>query len=142
MSRSRPPFRQLRPLSMAVQVGHMRHHWPSFRRTGDDQRSTWRGLLQPTEVSGRYEITVTYRLRSIPRVWVREPTLALNAPHIYSDGTLCLYYPDEWQWHGQRLIARTIIPWAADWLFFYELWLDTGEWLGPEVAHDGDKEAA
>lgn len=28
------------------------------------------------------------------------------------------------------LISDTIIPWVADWLLYYELWLATGEWLG------------
>jgi len=27
-------------------------------------------------------------------------------------------------------IADTIIAWASEWLFFYELWLATGEWHG------------
>ena len=34
------------------------------------------------------------------------------------------------------LIADTTIPWAAEWLHYYELWHMTGEWLaqgvGPE----------
>ena len=34
-----------------------------------------------------------------------------------------------------QLIANTIIPWTGSWLFFYELWLDTGKWLGPS-SHD------
>jgi hypothetical protein len=29
------------------------------------------------------------------------------------------------------LIATTILPWTALWLYYYELWLDTGKWLGP-----------
>ncbi|MDY0295864.1 MAG: hypothetical protein RB296_00975 [Acidobacteriota bacterium] len=28
------------------------------------------------------------------------------------------------------IIAKTIVPWASEWLIFYELWLATGEWLG------------
>lgn len=34
-------------------------------------------------------------------------------------------------------IANTIIPWTIEWLYYYELWLATGEWLGggdhPEI---------
>ena len=33
------------------------------------------------------------------------------------------------------MIADTILPWAALWLVFYELWCDTGRWLGPS-SHD------
>ena len=28
------------------------------------------------------------------------------------------------------LLADTIVPWAAEWLMHYELWLVTGEWTG------------
>ncbi len=120
----------------------MHHCWPTFRRSGDARRSTWRGILQPTEVSRQYEVAVSYRLGLIPEVRVQKPKLPPKAPHTYTDGTLCLYYPSDWQWHGQRIIAHTIIPWTADWLFYYELWLDTGEWHGPEVSHGGNKRAA
>ena len=29
-----------------------------------------------------------------------------------------------------KLIANTIIPWTVEWLYYYELWQATGEWLG------------
>jgi hypothetical protein len=35
------------------------------------------------------------------------------------------------------LIATTLIPWTALWLYYYELWLDTGKWLGPS-SHASD----
>lgn len=35
------------------------------------------------------------------------------------------------------LIAKTILPWTALWLYYYELWLDTGKWLGPS-SHTAD----
>jgi hypothetical protein len=28
------------------------------------------------------------------------------------------------------LIATTIVPWLALWLFYYEIWRITGKWLG------------
>ena len=28
------------------------------------------------------------------------------------------------------LIAETIVPWASEWLFYYEIWKGTGEWYG------------
>jgi hypothetical protein len=27
-------------------------------------------------------------------------------------------------------MANSIVPWASEWLFFYEMWLITGEWDG------------
>ena len=32
-------------------------------------------------------------------------------------------------------VAETTMPWAAEWLFFFELWLATDEWLGGGVLH-------
>ena len=34
------------------------------------------------------------------------------------------------EFNSSKLIANTIIPWTVEWLYYYELWLATGEWLG------------
>lgn len=26
------------------------------------------------------------------------------------------------------LLVETIVPWTSEWLYFYEIWLVTGEW--------------
>lgn len=127
---------------MAIQDGHIRAAWPTFTRTGNAHVSVWRGWLQPLPESGRYEVAIEYRMGWSPRAWVISPKLADDAPRIYSMEKLCLYHPFEWDWHGNRILAATIFPWVANWLFFYEIWLDTGEWLGPEAPHEGRKEAA
>jgi hypothetical protein len=41
------------------------------------------------------------------------------------------------------MIATTIIPWLALWLYYYEVWLATGHWEGGGIPHkpsldDGD----
>jgi hypothetical protein len=41
---------------------------------------------------------------------------------------LCLYYPG--QWRPDLLLSTTIVPWTAEWLMHYELWLATGHWTG------------
>ena len=33
------------------------------------------------------------------------------------------------------LLAKTTVPWASRWLYYYELWLVTGKWLGGGIAH-------
>ncbi len=70
---------------------------------------------------------------------VVRPQLVKGAPHLYADGSLCLYWPKEWQWAAHEAIAETLLPWAALWLYYYELWLDAGEWLGPS-SHISPKE--
>jgi len=110
---------------------HVRQRFPgfSYKRVGGEV--TWRGSLQPRATSPAYWVEVKYRVGRVPKVRVLRPSLVAGAPHLYGDGTLCLYWPKEWVWRCHELIAETVIPWAALWLFFYELWLDTGEWLGP-----------
>ncbi|MGH8092034.1 MAG: hypothetical protein ACREIF_00990 [Chthoniobacterales bacterium] len=33
-------------------------------------------------------------------------------------------------------LADTIVPWTSRWLYFYEIWLATGEWMGGGIPHD------
>ncbi len=109
--------------------------FPSFRY--DARRKTWRGCLKPTDDSPAYRVKLTYRLPRSPQVWVTRPVLHPDAPHRYQDGSLCLYYPRDGDWHAGRFIAETIVPWAAEWLFYYEAWLLDPErrWLGSEAPH-------
>lgn len=127
---------------MFVQDGHIRSKFAGFTHTrgANGGESVWHGTLQPSVGSPAYTVDVRYRVGSIPRVWVRSPLLRENAPHRYPDGHLCLYTPWEWNWLDSDLIAETLLPWAALWLYYYELWVDTGKWLGPETAHGDKKE--
>lgn len=120
---------------MARQALHMNLRWPQFARTGGAESSTWRGELRPTEESRSYQVAISHSLGGIPKVRVLQSQIDPLAPHLYSDGTLCLYWPREWRWHDHRLLAETIVPWTANWLYFYELWQITGEWLGPSAPH-------
>jgi hypothetical protein len=92
----------------------------------------WSGPIRPTDVSATYIVTILYRLSRHPRVFVTAPQLEsrLDAeiPHRHGDGSLCLHLPDEW--NSTMSIAETIVPWAALWLYHYEMWHATGEWLG------------
>jgi hypothetical protein len=92
----------------------------------------WVGPLRPTDASCTYAVTLAYRLGKRPRVHVTAPALIgrpdAEIPHLHRDGSLCLHLPDEWD--ATMSIADTIVPWAALWLYHYELWHATGEWLG------------
>jgi hypothetical protein len=121
---------------MAVQAFNMRSKWPGFRRSGNDRSSTWRGQLQPHELSPAYDLSAQYTIPKPPKIKVLSPPINPQAPHLFDDDkSLCLYWPEEWRWHAHRMLADTILPWAALWLYFYELWLATGEWLGPSAPH-------
>jgi hypothetical protein len=51
---------------------------------------------------------------------------------------LCLYRYQEF--NSYKYLSKTIIPWTVEWLYFYELWLATGEWCGGgEHPREGEK---
>lgn len=97
--------------------------------------------LQPTEFSPIYTLKVVYKsLNKHPKVFLLESELKTRdnekIPHNYGYKNingyryleLCLYYPGEW--NSRMLISDTIIPWASEWLYFYEIWLLSGVWTG------------
>lgn len=74
-----------------------------------------------------------------PDLIVLEPDLTVLAagktlPHIYphaGKGTeLCLWLPGSGDWTPQMKFSETYIPWAAEWLHYFEVWLATGVWEG------------
>lgn len=89
--------------------------------------------MRPTDMSVTYVVSIRYVHGSV-RVNVVYPPLELRdgerPPHLYPDDRLCLYEPRKGQWDGSQSIATTIVPWAMEWLAFYEFWLASGEWLG------------
>jgi hypothetical protein len=89
--------------------------------------------IQPTPASRRYTVRLSYQHWRRPHVTVIEPPLELHPgtlalPHVHLGDELCLYFPGEWR--EDMLLATTIIPWTAEWLMHYELWLATGTWSG------------
>jgi hypothetical protein len=51
-----------------------------------------------------------------------------SLPHVYRDGTLCLHLSGEW--NENMYFVDSIVPWTAEWLANYEIWLATGDWHG------------
>jgi hypothetical protein len=121
----------------AVQDLRMGQLFPGFRYAW--RTASWTGILQPSPTSSKYRVQITYQGRGRPVVHVLEPQICEDAPHTYPDGSLCLYYHDG-SWTKAKMLGETIIPWTAEWLYFYEYWLATGKWLGPEAPHGGKKE--
>jgi hypothetical protein len=133
----RPP----KPLPLGLQLAKLRARCPGFEyRRGE---AAWYGPLQPTPTSPVYTVKLAHCPGGVPRVWVIRPALHPEARslHRYGDGSLCLYYPDDGDWRDDRFLADTIVPWAAEWLFFYACWLidPRRRWLGPEAPHGDPK---
>jgi hypothetical protein len=111
----------------------------SFGFKFDTKQNAWFGMLQPTSKSPKYSVKVSYQPYSAPKVEVIHPALHPHPKHTYPDGSLCLYWPTEETWSGQNILNRTILIWAAEWLYCYEIWLASGEWVGPEAPHSDNK---
>jgi hypothetical protein len=120
------------------QSREMTELFPAFGRRAGRGDTTWIGPMQPTPDSTRYTVRVTYSPRQAPAVWIDSPAIKSGAPHRYSDGSLCLFWPKEWRWSPEDSLAQTILPWTALWLYYYEMWQTTGEWLGPSSPHGSD----
>jgi hypothetical protein len=98
------------------------------------ERLVWSGALAPAEYTATYELLIDHQIGKPPLVYVTRPRLQLiegqNLPHVYPLNTLCLFLGNH-EWHESIPIADTLVPWATEWLLFYELWLATGgEWFG------------
>lgn len=99
-------------------------------------------FLQPSEGSKRYKVKLFAKIGSTNvDVFVVEPNIVelkkkIPVPHLYPNGSLCLYYPDYNEWNVADLWAETLIPWTCLWLYFFELWQATGEWMGGGI-HPG-----
>ena len=92
--------------------------------------------LKPTETSIEYTVKVIAKLNSKSvKIFVINPKIEKyengnRVPHLYPDGSLCLFYPEYNEWNYNDSWAETLIPWTALWLFYYEIWKETGKWLG------------
>lgn len=113
------------------QIADMRRTWRDFEMRVRRGAVHWLGSLSPSPESRRYRVEVVAHHSRPPKVWVRDPRIPRSTPHIYGDGSLCLYWPRLWRWTRGGSIAFDILPWACLWLDYYERWQVTGEWLGP-----------
>ena len=121
-------------VSVALQAHRLRQVFPGGTAVVRRSRLAWTGKLRPTSLSDEYSIYLTYKLSDKPVVMVpdRIPHWCgpNRPPHLHADGSLCLYYPPAREWRRDMLLGDTILPWTAEWLLHYEIWLVTGNWMG------------
>lgn len=137
-------------LSINIQADALRRYPTGQIACRKDGLLVWRWEVQPSCLSTKYTIKLVYRYGGTPKVWVLSPKpLALaegqtSLPHVYStlEQQICLFYnagEEEKEWRPDMILANTVVPWISEWLYFYELWLITGTWLGGGV-HNGKVE--
>jgi hypothetical protein len=131
-----------RGLTLDHQLFKMNSIFPDFRYSKKRNSLTWHGYLSPSPSSPNYFIEVIYQYPRSPKVKVLSHQFSRDCPHLYSDNSLCLFYPQDRSWNKNLYISDTILPWTIEWLTLYELWEITGYWAGPEAAHTGEKNPA
>lgn len=132
-----------KPYSPGEQVNALHRRFPD---------ATWRivrnkvlgeGLFQPTPLSASYRLLFEYECQGRHKYSLKVTLSGENVrgldragfPHHYDIDKarnrveLCLYRGG-CQFNNRKLLAETIVPWAIEWLFYYEGWLATGVWHG------------
>ncbi|MEV6287703.1 hypothetical protein [Kribbella sp. NPDC051770] len=119
-------------INLAIQALTLQRLVPGSTAQIHRGRLNWFGDVQPTPDTRSYSLRLKAAVGQTPSVRVLRPALQPNEdgwlPHVYDTGDLCLSeYGD---WHPRMLFADTYVPWAMEWLMYYELWLATGLWYG------------
>ena len=93
--------------------------------------------IRPTAISELYDVKIVYTENKWVKIFVINKALKIaknrtKLPHVYNSlkQQLCLYSPSKKEWNAHNYIIDTIVPWVSEWLYYYELWLLEGIWLG------------
>jgi hypothetical protein len=126
-------YMKARPLTLDQQGYFLTLAFPGFRRVPARSELRCTGTLQPSATSDAYLVEIKYKIPVRPHVRILEPQLKLaqghkKLPHVFAGNDLCLYSNGEWR--PDLRISEYIVPWVSFWLYFYEVWLLTGLWLG------------
>ncbi|KOP68482.1 hypothetical protein AMS62_27005 [Bacillus sp. FJAT-18019] len=120
-------------INIACQDMLMKQYFPQFKFYTRATQSYWLGEI----TSNRdviYKVKIVYH-SSRPQVFILDPPLLKKSPHVYEDDSLCLYYPSDHSFDKEKMIAKTILPWVCEWVYYYEVWQEEGVWWGPEAPH-------
>lgn len=117
--------------------------WPESRLVllqGRELRFEFK--VSPTPIARVYRCLLKVYPSKFPELLVMDPDLKTVAegrvlPHVYPHvgrGTkLCLWLPRTQEWSAQMRLSDTYLPWAAEWLDYFEEWLVTDVWAGGGV---------
>ena len=94
----------------------------------------WRGEIVSNK-GNRYDIALIYP-ENFPyepiKAYILFPKLHPDTPHVFADGSLCLFAPSDRGW-DDSITAATMAAKVAAWIFAYEYWLEKGVWPGPSA---------
>lgn len=126
---------KIKDKTIIEQMAAIKRNYINFTTSIERDSLLIKGELQPTSRSDVYTVEIIYHFRKRPIVNILKPVLIKNfkgedIPHVYSGEKLCLYQPKYNQFKFSDLLSATIIPWTSLWLYHYEVWHVTGDWLG------------
>ncbi|WP_160680726.1 hypothetical protein [Clostridium sp. C8-1-8] len=134
MRKNKKIYPKPKNVTLGLQLLNVEKSFPSFEFCRNEDEFYWIGKLTPS--SNTYTVKIIYRHKKAPKVFIVKPEILKSSPHCYPDGSLCLYYPLDKDYNSKfSIIADTIIPWTSEWLYYYEKWLDSGVWWGPEAPY-------
>lgn len=131
----------IRPPNLAQRYAELKAlRWPDSTLELCQGRALRFGFkVAPTPLSRVYRCALKLYPAKFPELFVMDPDPKAVAagrvlPHIYphkGPGTkLCLWLPKAHEWSAQMRLDETYLPWAAEWLDYFEEWLVTNEWSG------------
>jgi hypothetical protein len=94
----------------------------------------WKWKLTPDYFCRTYDVEIKYKAFGKPII--RVSPVGMEIPvitydiHMFDDRSLCLYNDANKEWNPNMSLAKSIIPWTCEWLYFYEIWLVTRRWCG------------
>jgi len=127
-----PTYIRKKTYNTVIQKLNMASKFPQFKSIKQKNGYDFVGVLKPNITE--YKIKIVYRGNLHPHITVLNPELQ-PCKHRYSDGSLCIYNQSEILWKKEMLVSDFIVPLTAMWLHFYEIFIECGEWLGPEAPH-------
>lgn len=134
---------KIKKLGIGMQAGLLKSMFPTSIVTNvHDKELIWKHKIKPSPLGDEYDVKLQYVIGKQPGFFITNPIplrlakKATRLPHVYDQRKqkLCLFYPDGKQWNASMPLAKTIVLWAYEWLYHYELWLGTdGDWKGGGV---------
>lgn len=137
-----------KPKNLAEQLIRLKRKYKPLNYTIENNCLFWQQKVKPTELSKEYTITLVYDGK-FPKVYLLNQGImkkkdekikhCLHSKYIDDNNEyveICLFYPEYKEWTRDMFIADTIIPWAIEWLYYFELWRLTGQWLGGGIEHE------
>lgn len=124
--------------NLILQKHTIKKNYDCFRCNIKEGVLTCTGVIVPEDGCMGYKVKIQQRRGGSPKVWIVDPEIQYDPKiHMFEeDNSLCLYDSREVPWKRSDFIHLNTIPWIAEWIVLYELYIIYGEWLGPEAPHD------